>query len=106
MNFMWFSYGDPDVLRTLFHSANVNAFNRARYQVPEVDRILQEAAAATDKARRAALYSRIQQRVLRDAVCVPLVDTLTYNAKRAEVEGDSIDALASYVWLYDIQIKR
>ena len=106
MNFMWFSYGDPDVLRTLFHSANVNAFNRARYQVPEVDRILEEAAAATNKARRASLYSRVQQRVLREAVCVPLVDTLTYNAKRAEVEGDSIDALASYVWLYDIQIKR
>jgi len=44
--------------------------------------------------------------VLRDAVVVPLVDTLTYNAKRAEVQGDAIDALASYVWLYDIQIKK
>jgi peptide/nickel transport system substrate-binding protein len=106
VNFMWFSYGDPDVLRTIFHSANVNAFNRARYQVPELDRMLEEAAAATNTARRAALYSRVQHRVLRDAVCVPLVDTLTYNAKRAEVQGDAIDALASYVWLYDVQIKR
>ncbi|HLW60337.1 MAG TPA: ABC transporter substrate-binding protein [bacterium] len=106
VNFMWFSYGDPDVLRTIFHSANINAFNRARYQVPEVDKMLEEAAATTDRARRAGLYSRIQQRVLRDAVCVPLVDTLTYNAKRAEVQGDAIDALASYVWLYDVQIKK
>ncbi|HKV46028.1 MAG TPA: ABC transporter substrate-binding protein, partial [bacterium] len=106
VNFMWFSYGDPDVLRTIFHSANVNAFNRARYQVPEVDKMLEEAAATTDRARRAGLYSRIQQRVLRDAVCVPLVDTLTYNAKRAEVQGDMIDALASYVWLYDVQLKK
>ena len=106
VNFMWFSYGDPDVLRTIFHSANINAFNRARYQVPEVDRMLEQAAATTNKVRRAALYSQIQQRVLRDAVCVPLVDSLTYNAKRAEVQGDVIDALASYVWLYDVQIKK
>jgi len=106
VNFMWFSYGDPDVLRTIFHSANVNAFNRARYQVPEVDRMLEQAAALTDKVRRAALYGQIQQRVLRDAVVVPLVDTLTYNAKRAEIQGDAIDALASYVWLYDVQIRK
>jgi peptide/nickel transport system substrate-binding protein len=106
VNFMWFSYGDPDVLRTIFHSANINAFNRGRYQVPEVDRMLEQAAATTNKVRRAALYSQIQQRVLRDAVCVPLVDSLTYNAKRAEVQGDVLDALASYVWLYDVQIKK
>jgi peptide/nickel transport system substrate-binding protein len=106
VNFMWFSYGDPDVLRTIFHSANVNAFNRGRYQVPEVDKMLEQAAATTNRTQRANLYSQIQQRVLRDAVVVPLVDTLTYNAKRAEVQGDAIDALASYVWLYDIQIKK
>ena len=106
VNFMWFSYGDPDVLRTLFHSANVEAFNRGRYQVPDVDKMLEEAAATTSINRRAALYSRIQQRVLRDAVVVPLVDTITYNAKRAEVQGDMIDALASYVWLYDVQVKK
>ena len=106
VNFMWFSYGDPDVLRTIFHSANVEAFNRGRYQVPDVDKMLEEAAATINLNRRAALYSRIQQRVLRDAVVVPLVDTITYNAKRAEIQGDMIDALASYVWLYDVQVKK
>ncbi len=61
VNFMWFSYGDPDVLRTIFHSSNINAFNRAQYQVPEVDRMLEQAAATTNKARRAQLYAEIQQ---------------------------------------------
>src|SRR5205823_15020134 len=51
ISFMWFSYGDPDVLRTIFHSDNVNAFNRARYTVPEVDKLLDEAAGLTDAAR-------------------------------------------------------
>lgn len=104
--FMWFSYGDPDVLRTIFHSANVDAFNRAKYQVPEVDKLLEDAAATTDAAKRKDLYAQVQQRVLKDVVVVPLVDTVTHNAKRAEVTGDYLDSLASYVWLYDVQIKK
>ena len=106
VSFMWFSYGDPDVLRTIFHSANVNAFNRARYQVPEVDKMLEEAAGLTDQAKRADLYKQIQQRVLKDTAVVPLVDSLVYNAKRAEVQGEVLDALASYVWIYDVQLKK
>lgn len=105
-NFVWFPYGDPDVLRTIFHSANISAFNRAKYQVPEVDRMLEDAAATLDNAQRANLYARIQQRVLKDAVVVPLVDTITYNAKRAQVEGDHLDALGSYVYLNDVEIKK
>jgi peptide/nickel transport system substrate-binding protein len=106
VSFMWFSYGDPDVLRTIFHSANVGAFNRARYQVPEVDKMLEDAAGLTDAARRADIYKQIQQRVLKDTATVPLVDTIVYNAKRAEVTGETLDALASYVWLNDVQLKK
>ena len=60
VSFMWFSYGDPDVLRTIFHSENVNAFNRARYQVPEVDSMLEEAAGLTDASKRADIYKQVQ----------------------------------------------
>jgi len=106
ISFMWFSYGDPDVLRTIFHSDNVEAFNRARYAVPEVDKMLEDAAGLTDQAKRADIYKQIQQRVLKDTAVVPLVDTLVYNAKRAEVSGEVLDALASYVWIYDVQVKK
>ena len=106
VGFMWFSYGDPDVLRTIFYSKNVDAFNRAKYQVPEVDKMLEDAAATTDENQRKTLYAQIQQRVLKDTATVPLVDTITHNAKRAEVQGDYLDALASYVWLYDVQLKK
>ena len=106
VSFMWFSYGDPDVLRTIFHSDNVQAFNRARYQVPEVDKMLEEAAGLTDLTKRADIYKQIQQRVLKDTAVVPLVDTVVYNAKRAEVQGEVLDALASYVWIYDVQVKK
>ncbi len=106
VGFMWFSYADPDVLRTIFYSKNVDAFNRAKYQVPEVDKMLEDAAATTDDNKRKTLYAQIQQRVLKDLATVPLVDTITHNAKRAEVQGDYLDALASYVWLYDVQLKK
>ena len=103
VSFMWFSYGDPDVLRTIFHSANVNAFNRAKYQVPEVDQMLEQAAGLTDPGRRADIYKQVQERVLKDLVVVPLVDTITYDAKRAAVTGETLDALASYIYLYDVR---
>ena len=105
VSFMWFSYGDPDVLRTLFHSANIQAFNRSRYQVPEVDKMLEDAAGSTDMNHRSDVYKQIQQRVLKDTAIVPLVDTIVYNGKRAEVQGEILDALASYFYLNDVQLK-
>lgn len=106
MGFMWFTAGDPDVLRYMFHSKNINAFNRGQYKVPEVDKLLDDAAAATDPKERERLYAQIQQRVLKDAVVVPLLDDKTINAKRVEVQGDFLDFLASYTWFYDAWIER
>ena len=103
-NLMWFSSGDPDVLRTLFHSSNVTAFNRAKYQVPEVDKMLDDAVATSVPAARAQLYARIQQRVLHDAAVVPMVDTITHDAKRASLRGEHLDALATTAWFYDAQV--
>jgi peptide/nickel transport system substrate-binding protein len=102
VSFMWFSYADPDVLRTIFYSKNIGAFNRAQYNVPEVDTMLEDAAASGDPEVRAQLYSQIQMRVLQDAVTIPLVDSLVYHAKRTNVEGEVLDYLASYVWMNDV----
>jgi ABC-type transport system substrate-binding protein len=74
--------------------------------VPEVDKMLEDAAGLTDQTKRADLYKQVQQRVLKDTAVVPLVDTLVYNAKRSEVSGEVLDALASYVWIYDVQVKK
>ena len=98
-SFMWFSYADPDVLRTIFYSKNIGAFNRAQYNVPEVDKLLEDAAASSDNAERAALYSQIQTKVLEEAVTIPLVDSVVFNAKQTRLQGDILDYLASYVWL-------
>jgi len=95
---MWFSYADPDVLRTIFWSKNQDAFNRAKYNNPEVDGWLEQAYQTSDEATRKDLYSKIQMQVLNDVATIPLNDSITYNAKSATVEGDVLDFLASYVW--------
>ncbi|HEY7036599.1 MAG TPA: ABC transporter substrate-binding protein [Thermomicrobiales bacterium] len=100
-SFMWFSYADPDVLRTIFYSKNKDAFNRAQYDNPDVDKMLEDAAASADPEERKNLYSQIQIKVLQDAVCIPLVDTIVYNAKQKKLQGDFLDFLASYVWMND-----
>ncbi|CAA9550744.1 MAG: ABC transporter, substrate-binding protein (cluster 5, nickel/peptides/opines) [uncultured Thermomicrobiales bacterium] len=100
-SFMWFSYADPDVLRTIFYSKNIGAFNRAQYNVPEVDTMLEEAAASSDPEVRMDLYSQIQMKVLQDAVVIPLADSITYNAKQKRLQGEVLDYLASYVWMND-----
>ncbi len=106
-NFMWLEYGDPDVLTAIFHTQNPGpGFNRGRYSVPEVDRWLEQAGATNDAPTRIKLYAQIQQRVLNDGAVVPLIDTITYNAKRVEVHGEVMDALADYVYLNDVYVAK
>ena len=100
---LWFSYADPDVLRTIFWSGNIGNFNRSRLNDPAVDELLISAFQAIDPAERAALYAQVQQMVLSVGATIPLVDTIVYNAKRANLEGDAIDYAASYVWLNSAQ---
>jgi peptide/nickel transport system substrate-binding protein len=101
VGFLWFSYADPDILRAIFHSENIGAFNRANYSNPEVDRLLDEAGSSPDPETRAQLYSQIQMRVLEEAVTIPLADSVTINAKQRRLQGERIDYLASYVWMID-----
>jgi peptide/nickel transport system substrate-binding protein len=100
-SFMWFSYADPDVLRTIFYSKNIGAFNRAQYNNPEIDKMLEDAAASSDPEVRKDLYAQIQMKVLEDAVVIPLADSITHNAKQATLTDEYLDFLASYVWMND-----
>lgn len=99
--FMWFSYADPDTLRTIFHSENIGNFNVGKYNNPEIDTLLMDAAKELDLEARQALYSKIQLQLLDEAATIPLGDSITYNGKRSNLEGDFLDFLASYVWMND-----
>jgi peptide/nickel transport system substrate-binding protein len=101
ISFLWFSFADPDILRAIFHSANIGGFNFSRYTNADVDKWLDDAAASADPEVRKGLYSQIQIKVLEDAVTIPLADSITYNAKAKKLQGEVLDFLASYVWMND-----
>ncbi|QGH69637.1 ABC transporter substrate-binding protein [Pseudactinotalea sp. HY158] len=70
----------PDVLRILYHSSGLTPApsgyfaNHAQIDDPALDALLEEAAAATDPAERASLYTRAQQLVLEGYYILPLYD--------------------------------
>jgi len=101
MSSLWFAYADPDILRSIFHTDNIGGFNFGRYSNPDVDAWLDEGRTSVDPDARIEAYSKVQMKVVEDAVVIPLADSITYNAKRANLKGDFLDFLASYVWWND-----
>jgi len=72
----WDTFSDPDgVVRTLFWSANADGgTNRNRYKNPEMDKLIDAAAATADAAERIDLYKQIQKLAADEAVMVYYVD--------------------------------
>jgi peptide/nickel transport system substrate-binding protein len=61
---------EPDVYKTLFQSDA--AYNFARYKNADFDKLWDQAAVETDKAKRADLYKQIQETVAQDVPYLPL----------------------------------
>lgn len=91
--FNWTSqYGDPGLgVSRLFVSSNIvkgSPFaNVQGYSNPKVDQLLNDAAAATDPAERAKLYSEAQQILVSDVALGPLFEFKNVTFSRAEVKN-------------------
>jgi peptide/nickel transport system substrate-binding protein len=93
---------DPSLLRTFFHSSNIGGFNWSRVSEPEVDAWLDEAQQLGDFTQRAALYQRVQERVLAGAWILPIRDPVNLNAAHARVRGLAYDVQGWWPILYDV----
>ncbi len=81
-------------LTPLFHSRNVGGDNHTGFSDPEVDALLDEAAATAGQRERLALYAAAEARIVELAPTIPL---FTYELGRIvadNVEGFRMDALA------------
>ncbi len=79
-------YPDPeDFLRVLFYSTSNQ--NPIGYTNPEVDRLLDQAIAEPDDAKRVQLYQRAQQKIIDDAVVIPLYSDIDYELIASYVHG-------------------
>jgi len=78
---------EPNVLRVFLHSASIppSGSNRGRVRDPELDALLDRAAALGDRAARAPLYREAEARVLAHAYWIPLwhEDITTLTSPRA-----------------------
>jgi len=99
----WFP--DPSILTTNFHTSRLHAFNPSRLSDPEIDKLLDQAAAMTDEAPRMDLYRKIQRALLETGAGIPLVDQVTVVGVRKEVRDYGFNVVTFPV-LYDVNLAR
>jgi len=102
-----FSSSDPDILRSCFHSANVEGgFNWSKVVDPELDALLEEGMQTLDEAARQEIYAQIQQRIMDQAMILPIRDYVNLNATHSYVQGLRFDRQGWFPWLYEVSVTR
>jgi peptide/nickel transport system substrate-binding protein len=105
--FWWETATDPDVVRILFHSANADGgTNRNRYKNPEMDELIDAAAAESDSAKRAELYAQIQAKALDEAIMIFLADPLTINGMSSKLKGVMMDWGGNYPFFHAAYVEQ
>ena len=97
---------DPDILRTFFSSANTpNGFNWSKIVDPELDRLLMDGARALDPDERAQIYAQVQQRIMDQALIIPIREYVNINAASARVNGLQYDVRGWFPLFYDVYLE-
>jgi peptide/nickel transport system substrate-binding protein len=87
MSFSGFSLSlDPDQT-ALFHSTQVNGFNRGRYNSADVDKLLENGVRELDPAKRKAIYSDYQKKLVDDAPIIMVYANKYTDAVAKKVKG-------------------
>lgn len=100
----WVGVTDPDMLRRVFHSTQTppSGFNRGYYKNPEVDRLIDAAAAAPTEAERQKLYGDAQRVIARDAPYVSLWYKTNVAVFQAAIRGVHLSPIAEFTFLKDV----
>ena len=97
--------GELDTLDAAFDSANFGGnFNWSCIKDPEVDSMLKQGRQETDATKRQQLYLQLEQKLMNQALVVPLVDQLSVFALRSNVSGLKFTG-NSYPLVTDISMK-
>jgi peptide/nickel transport system substrate-binding protein len=101
-----FSNSDPSVLTNIFHSKNIaNGFAWSRYNDPNLDSLLEQGQGSGDPEARKQIYSQIQQIIMENALCVPLVEGLSALVMQDDVQGVSMDT-RGFPYFYDAWLQK
>ncbi|MCW2268007.1 Periplasmic dipeptide transport protein precursor [compost metagenome] len=87
--------GDPDNwLGTLYGCDAINGNNFSKWCDPEYDKLIKQAKATSDQAKRTELYKQAQQRLKTQVPITPIAHSTVYQPMRKNVEDFKISPFA------------
>jgi peptide/nickel transport system substrate-binding protein len=99
--------GDPDnFLNALFNSSQMPVGDTEHYKNPEVDKLMDQAAAEPDTAKRIAMYQTIQRQIMDDAPWVFINSVLQVRAARKEVKGFQLNPTQMFFDMDQVSIQK
>jgi peptide/nickel transport system substrate-binding protein len=100
----WVGVTDPDMLRRVFHSAQVppGGFNRGYYKNPEVDRLIDAATSALLEEDRRRLYGAAQRLIAEDAPYISLWYKTNVAVAHARLTGITLSPIANFSFLQHV----
>lgn len=95
---------DPDILRLVYHSQQAPPFglNRVRYSNPEVDRLIEAAAGATDDRRRHDFYTQAQRLIADDVPYISLWYKTNVAIFQPDLHGVTLSPIADFTFLKNV----
>lgn len=93
-------------LGTVFHSDQIDASNYARYNNPELDRLIEEERRETDPERRLELLKEAINIVVDDAVQVPTFVREYLMAHHQKVKGYVLHPSSTFLNLETVYIEE
>jgi peptide/nickel transport system substrate-binding protein len=95
---------DPDILRLVYHSqqAPPAGLNRVRYSNPQVDRLIEEASAASDDDRRRELYTQAQRLIADDVPYISLWYKTNVAIFQPDIHGVTLSPIADFTFLKNV----
>ncbi|MEA3376823.1 MAG: ABC transporter substrate-binding protein, partial [Chloroflexota bacterium] len=101
-----FSSSDPDIIRSTFHSSNVEGgFNWSKFSDPQLDAWLEAGKREMDESARRQIYAEIQQVIMEEVIILPIRDYVNLNGVRADVRNLRYDRQGWFPWLYDVYVE-
>ncbi len=100
----FYDFGVEASMLNRFYATD-GANNWSGYSDPELDGWLHEAVRQVDADTRAALYSSVQQRLMEQAVVLPIRDYVNLNGTTAKLEGVIFSAQGWWPLLRNLQLR-
>lgn len=104
----WVGVTDPDMLRRVFHSAQMPpaGFNRGFFSDPQVDALIDRATTTTDADQRKRYYAEVQHRLAAAAPYVSLWTKVNVAVAQPWVRGVHLTPQASFATLRHVEKVR